>query len=264
MAGAGDASKALFGRRILVTRAAGQASELADQLRLAGATPVLIPVIEIAPPASFAGLDSALRALDGFDVVAFTSANAVEAFAKRAKELSLNAAPHRVAVVGSATARAAQAVGLTADDMPEKFTAESLAEKLEPDAEGQRFLLVLAEDAPTTLRDRLEAAGAKVTVTAGYRNRVPAGSIEAVRQLFGTRLPYPDAVTFTSASTATNLIGLLEEAKLKLPSEVVRASIGPITSRVLSALGLPPHVEAHQSTIASLVEALVVYFARVR
>ena len=261
---AADSGKPLFGRRVLVTRAAGQASELADRLRLGGAAPILIPTIEIAPPSSFVGLDSALRALDGFDVVAFTSCNAVEAFAKRTKELGVKAAPRRVAVVGSATARAVQVVGLTVDVMPEKFTAESLAKKLEPEAYGRQLLLVLAENAPTMLRDHLEAAGGNVTVAAAYRNRVPMGSVDALRELFGTPATYPDAVTFTSASTATNLVGLLDEGRLTLPSTIIRASIGPITSRALSALGLPPHIEAQESTIADLVEALVRYFARIR
>ena len=48
-------------RRILVTRAPHQASELADRLRELGAIPILIPTIEIAPPASLAGLDAGMK-----------------------------------------------------------------------------------------------------------------------------------------------------------------------------------------------------------
>jgi hypothetical protein len=50
-------------RRILITRAPHQASELADRLRELGAIPILIPTIEIAPPASYAALDAALAQL---------------------------------------------------------------------------------------------------------------------------------------------------------------------------------------------------------
>jgi uroporphyrinogen-III synthase len=70
---------------------------------------------------------------------------------------------------------------------------------------------------------------------------------------------YPDAVTFTSASTAGNLVALLTEAGVKLPGEVVRASIGPITSRALRELGLTPQVEAAEPTVAALVQALADY-----
>ena len=246
---------------MLVTRAPHQASELADRLRALGAEPVLIPTIEIVPPSSYEALDAGIAELAGFDVVAFTSANAVEAFQERAAVLGVMPTPRRVAVVGRATERATRAVGLRVDVVPPVFTAGSLAETLAVEARGQRFLLVLAENAPTTLRDGLVAGGAaEVRVVAAYRNRIPEGSVAAVASLFGSAEEYPDAITFTSASTANNLVGLLEAAGLKLPEVVVRASIGPVTSRTMRELGLAPHAEAKESTIAGLVEALVDFF----
>jgi uroporphyrinogen-III synthase len=256
----------LTGRRILVTRAPHQASELDEQLRALGATPVLIPTIEIAPPASFTTLDAALAALSGFDLVAYTSANAVEAFQQRAQFLGLTPAPRRIAVVGPATARAIAAIGLQADVVPPTFTAESLAQTivqtLLPEVPGACILLVLAEQAPATLADALASAGARVTVAAAYRNRVPPASLAALAALFAEPANYPDAVTFTSASTAVNLVALLESAGLTLPDSVLRASIGPITSRALCDLGLPPHLEAAEPTIAALTEALADYFLK--
>jgi len=115
----------LSGKRILVTRAPHQASELAERLSALGATPVLIPTIEIGPPESFAALDGALGALPGFDLVAFTSANAVQAFKERADLLGMMPAPKRVAVVGPATARAVEAIGLRADVLPPVFTGRA-------------------------------------------------------------------------------------------------------------------------------------------
>jgi uroporphyrinogen-III synthase len=41
---------------------------------------------------------------------------------------------------------------------------------------------------------------------------------------------------------------------------VVRVSIGPITTRALRDLGLPPHLEAAESTIPALVSAIADYF----
>lgn len=252
--------KPLTDRRILVTRAPHQASELADRLRDLGATPILIPTIEIAPPSSYAALDAALASIASFDVIAFTSANAVESFHQRANLLNLTQKPRRIAAVGSATARALESVGLHADLLPPTFTAESLAETLRPEASGRSILLVLAEAAPTILCDALLAANARVTVAAGYSNRIPEASLAALTSLFGDPANYPDAITFTSASTAANLIALLEAAKLTLPQSVIRASIGPITSRALSDLNLPPHIEAAESTITGLVTSLCDYF----
>jgi len=253
----------LSGKRILVTRAPHQASELAERLSALGATPVLIPTIEIGPPESFAALDGALGALPGFDLVAFTSANAVQAFKERADLLGMMPAPKRVAVVGPATARAVEAIGLRADVLPPVFTAESLAETLKAEAAGRRVLLVLAEHAPRTLETGLTAGGAQVTVAAAYGNHIPAASLAAVKALFADASTYPHAVTFTSASTAVNLVGLLEAAGLTLPATVARASIGPITSRALAELGLPAHVEASEPTILALVTAVTTILCKV-
>ena len=256
--------RGLTGRRILITRAPHQASQLADRLTALGATPILIPTIEIAPPASFAELDAALASLSVFDLVAFTSANAVEAFRQRAQFLGLAPTPRRIAVIGPATVRAVEAIGLHADLVPPVFTAESLAQTIVHTVLSQTpaasVLLVLAEQAPAILRSALAAAGACVTVAPAYSNRVPQASLAAVADLFAEPEKVPDAVTFTSASTAANLVALLEAASHTLPASVVRASIGPITSRALCDLGLPPHLEAAEPTVAALANALAAHF----
>lgn len=259
---AADPSLPLAHRRILVTRAPQQASQLADRLRALGATPILIPTIEIAPPASFAALDAALASLSSFDIVVFTSANAVESFHQRAGLLGIAPAPGRIAVVGPSTARVLASIGLHAGIVPTTFTAKALAETLRVEAPGKRFLLVLAEAAPTILRDGLQAAGGQVTVAAAYSNRIPESSLQAITSLFATPEGYPDAVTFTSASTAQNLVALLAAAGLALPAAVTRVSIGPITSHALAALGLPPHIEAAEFTIDGLIAALAAHFQK--
>jgi uroporphyrinogen-III synthase len=106
----------------------------------------------------------------------------------------------------------------------------------------------------------LEGAGAEVVVAAAYRNRIPEASLAAISSLFAAPSDYPDAVTFTSASTAGNLVALLAAAGLVLPEQVVRVSIGPITTRALRELGLPPHLEAVESTIPALVTVIADHF----
>ena len=258
--------RGLSGRRILITRAPHQASQLAERLSALGAIPIVIPTIEIAPPASFATLDASLAALSGFDLVAFTSANAVEAFQQRAQLLGIAPAPRRIAVVGPATARAVDTTGLHADLFPPTFTAESLAQTIIQtvlcEVPSARILLVLAEQAPATLHSALAAAGASVTVAAAYSNRVAQTSLAEVAALFAETEKVPDAVTFTSASTVRNLVALLDAAGHALPASVLRASIGPITSRALRDLGLPPHMEAAEPTLAALADALAAYFQK--
>ncbi|NYF89832.1 uroporphyrinogen-III synthase [Tunturiibacter empetritectus] len=250
----------LTNKRILITRTRHQASELATQLEALGAITILIPTIEIVPPASFAALDAAITCLRTYDWLIFTSANAVEAFHRRAQFLHLTQLAKHIAVIGPATLRAANAIGLTVDLIPPQYIAESLAEALLPEAPGRSFLLPRAAEARDTLPATLTAAGATVTIAEAYRNQTPPDSIPALQHLFSAPENYPDAITFTSASTARNLMGLLEVAKLTLPPKITLASIGPVTSQELRDLGHEPSIEAAESTIPALVQSLATHF----
>lgn len=244
--------------RVLVTRAQQQASELAERLRELGLEPVVVPVIEIAAPSSFDALDNALARLGEFHWVVFTSANAVEA-AHRRGFARMEAV--RIAAVGGATARALEAIGWRADVVPAQAVAEALAAELvgyarRSDGAPSRFLLVRAEEARDVLPEALRAVGGDVTIAAAYRNVIPDGSAEKVREIFSSAEGVPDAVTFTSSSSARNLIALCEAAGVKLPGTVLRVSIGPITSETMRELGYAPDVEAANASVASLAEAV--------
>ena len=244
----------LANRRVLITRARGQASVVATQLEALGATTILIPTIEIAPPGSYCAMDAALASIRGFDWIIFTSANAVQAFVERARHLGLSPFAKRVAVIGAATARAAEQAGMQVDLLPAQAVAEALAEALRPHAADASMLLVRAAVGRDVLPEKLTEAGARVTIAEAYRNIIPHDSIVELRTLFTTNPP--DAITFTSASTAQNLMSLLDAASLKLPNPVVLASIGPITSQAMRELGIEPSVEAAEATIPALVSAL--------
>jgi len=291
----------LNNKRILITRTRHQASDLATQLEALGATPILIPTIEIISPKTYTPLDDALNQLESFHWLLFTSANAVEVFSQRIARVShlidLDRVPHlrdgltvakvghrasdplsspepqkpmeefgaklpKIAVIGPATAKAVQGIGLHADLIPPKYIAESLAEALVPEASGKRMLLIRAEQARDILPETLTAAGAHVTIADAYRTRMPPDSIPALQSLFTSPATYPDAITFTSASTARNLIALLEAANLTLPATITLASIGPITSQALRELGLSPHLEAAEPTIPALIQSLADHFAQ--
>ena len=260
----------LTGKRILVTRTRSQASELAGRLEALGATPLLIPTIEIVPPESYAPLDHALAHLATFDWLLFTSANAVEVFRQRRDVLASSlpvvsandqAPVPRIAVIGPATARAVDSLGLPVELIPPRYVAEALAEVLTPHAAGSRMLLIRAAEARNVLPQELTAAGAEVTIAEAYRNQTPPGSVAALQTLFAASANRPHAITFTSASTARNLFDLLDGAGIPLPGDVALASIGPITSETLRELGHPPVVEARQPTIPELVDAVLTYFS---
>jgi uroporphyrinogen-III synthase len=273
-------------KRILITRTRHQASDLSAQLEALGATVILIPTIEIIQPESYAPLDDAITHLNDYDWLLFTSANAVEVFHQRVNLQQYRMAhpatrePHsaslvqttseplrfgvlrfptipRIAVIGPATARAVQSIGLKVDLTPSQYVAESLAAALTPYARGAKMLFIRAEQARDILPEALTSAGATVTVANAYRNQIPPDSIPALQHLFSKPSLYPDAITFTSASTATNLFALLAAANLTLPPNILLASMGPITSRTLRDLGHHPTAEAAEPTIPALIQSLL-------
>lgn len=255
----------LAGRRVLVTRAAGQASKLSEELRSLGATPVEVPVLEIVPPESFAPLDAALRNLNQYDWLILTSANAVRALAGRAVRLGIaldRAASLKVAAVGPATAAEARKAQLAVTLVPDSYVAEGLLASLGNQAAGKRVLLVRAGVARDVIPDALCAAGAHVDVVEAYRNELPASAPEQLRAALQQGI---DVATFTSSSSVTHLKEAAEKAGIAFPlANVAAVSIGPITSQTLREHGWEPVAEASPSDIAGLVAATIRTLAEMR
>lgn len=245
-------------RRILVTRAVGQASRLSDAFRAQGATPVEVPVLEIGPPESFAALDGALRTLNQYDWLILTSANAVRAISRRAAHLGVapgQAATLKVAAVGPATAWEAREAHLPVALVPESYVAEGLLASLGDQAAGKRVLIARAAVARDVIPDALRAAGAEVDVVEAYRNVLPASAPEQLREALQQKI---DAATFTSSSSVTHLKEAAEKAGIEFPFTGVPAiSIGPVTSQTLREHNWKPAAEAAHSDILALVAATV-------
>ena len=68
----------LAGKIVLVTRASGQEAGLRAPLEALGAIVVSIPLIELVDPADWGPADRAIRSLDRYDAIVFTSVNGVE------------------------------------------------------------------------------------------------------------------------------------------------------------------------------------------
>jgi uroporphyrinogen III methyltransferase/synthase len=250
----------LFGRRVIVTRARAQAGELSAGLESLGAEVHEFPTIEIRPPEDFGPLDAAVRDLDSFGLIIFTSVNGVEAFFGRLRHhgLDLRALPRdaKVAAIGPATAERIEQAGLRVDVVPEEYWAEALIEALGTDSfVGKRVLIPRAKVAREILPDRLREAGAEVVVPPAYES---APSTEGKGEL-SLRLQSGeiDCVTFTASSTVENFVGAFgaeEAARLLAESRV--ACIGPITADTARKCSLRVDAEADEYTIPGLVEAV--------
>jgi uroporphyrinogen III methyltransferase/synthase len=162
----------------------------------------------------------------------------------------------KVAVVGDATARALRAWNVEPALQPTRADAEGLLAELAPRvSRRQRVLLPHAADARPDLADGLAAAGAEAVAVVAYDKRLPKDAWERVTELFG-RAPL-GWVTFTSPSIVRNFVEVLGEAWTQRKSELLAASIGPVTSKELRRQGVEPAAEAAVSSDAGLVAAVV-------
>jgi uroporphyrinogen-III synthase len=251
----------LAGRRILVTRAAHQASTLSERLFNLDAEPIEVPLIEIQPPASFEPLDRALLELSQYGWLILTSANAVRMMASRAPNQNLRSlvpGSLKVAAVGRSTAEAARKEGLHVARVPDVYVAESLVDDLLPDLSGERCLLIRAAIARDVIPGSLREAGAKVDVVDAYHNALPESAPEMLKRALLGRI---DAVTFTSSSSVTHLLEAARLSEIEFPFAGVAAiSIGPVTSQTLREMGWPPAAQARRPDIDWLVHEVAEYF----
>jgi uroporphyrinogen-III C-methyltransferase len=253
------ATRPLFGKRILVTRARVQASALTEKLTALGAACIEAPVIRIAPPADgYAALDGAIAELNAYQWLIFTSVNGVEHFFAR-----LHAAGKdtrvlgyaRVAAIGAATSAALRAFGIRADLVPPEFRAEAVAEELRPLLPPRaRILLPRAQEARDVLPDTLRAHGAIVDVVAAYET-VPEIEDAAIAQRLASG--EIDMVTFTSSSTVKNLVKML--GNITPLQQVKIACIGPVTADTARSFALEPDIVAKEYTIDGLVRSIKEY-----
>ena len=243
--------KPLEGMRIVVTRAAHQAQELAQPLREHGAEVILLPVIAIVPPEDPKPLRLAAQS-DSYDWIVFTSANAAAVYAEELRRCGRRCKA-RVAAVGSATRDAAESRGFQVDLLPARYVAESLAEAFQSEnLQGTRVLIPSATVTRDAVAPALRSLGAHVDVVAAYRNVTPPEAAAIARTVFQS--PYPDWVTLASSSAVTNLVRLagvdsLRQSKL--------ASIGPVASDTVRSYGLQVAAEPALHTVEGLVDAIV-------
>lgn len=224
--------------RVLVTRPAEQAQTLTRRLTAIGVEPVPVPAVAILPPASFHALDDALRHLESYHWVLFTSTNGVRAFFDRLDVLgSKKTIPRSIrwAAIGPATAEALAAHGIARAWLPSRYLSEVVGDEL-PTAPGERLLRVRAEVASPAPAEGLRARGAMVDEVVAYRTQeAPEEAREPLRQAWERGL---DAVIFTSASTVRGLLRLGEDVGLKEQLRTLLAiGIGPVTAREITAAG---------------------------
>jgi len=290
-------SQPLSGKRLVVTRAAKQASGIASKLSALGAEVIETPMIETRMVAveNFADLVN-------FDILAFTSTNGVDSFFESLFKAGLDIrilAGKKIASVGKITEKKLLERGIRCDYVPEDHTGEGLgkllssvchaeqsslchpeqAKRIEgPCIDESRILLLQGNLADDTLTTLLPKATRWVVYETLPVATMPDWKREAVAGA--------DAVVFASSSAVENFAKCLNADAVAMPAQSVTChsgrstkyeaeesnveesssapklafSIGRLTTATAQKYGFEV-VESDETSMDSLVKKIEEYFA---
>ncbi len=259
--------RALQGVGVLVTRPELQAAPLCDLLEAQGATAIRFAALSIRPVADAGAKMSRSDPLETFDVIVFTSANAVRFSApwlgpplrdfalgdsalrdpaQRDATLHDAAAPDAalrshghapiLAALGPATARALRQAGFPTAIVPvEGFDSEGLLLRPElRDIAGRRVLIVKGIGGREVLQEELARRGARVIAAAVYTRERTVHTPESLATLQASFAA--DAIQVITATSVEVAANLLESATPALRREFDRVHWLVPSARVAAAL----------------------------
>ena len=243
----------LSGRRLVVTRAAKQASGITARLTALGAEVVETPMIETRAVDGSMDFDS----LANFETLAFTSVNGVESFfgqllasGRDIREL----AGKKIASVGKITEKKLLEYGIRCDFVPEDHTGEGLGKLLAEKCAARsidesRILLLQGNLADETLLKLLPQATRWVVYETLPVTELPEWKREAVSAA--------DAVVFASTSAVENF------AKMTDARPALSFCIGRMTENAARKHGFET-VTSDETTMDSLVKKIAEYYSAAR
>ena len=234
---------ALQGQRVLLTCSEALMPEAQQAIQDFGGRPVVRPLIELKPIATF---PEQVGALDSYDWIVLTSPSSVRCFQEvlQRDEIDFRTIPN-VMSVGSGTERALRKMGIGCDLMPESdWSATGLLKVAAPIVAGQKILRLRSQKAGASLADGLRAAGAEVEDVILYENhRVEAGSC-----------PQFDSVFFASASAVESFVEQWGEAPLQ---GCTIFTMGKPTAAALRALNVTPTFIGSSAVVREIVTEFV-------
>lgn len=258
-------SNPLDGKTILITRSMGQSEENVGRLIELGAEVISLPTLKIVPPTSWSECDNAIKNFNEYELVIFTSQNAVDWFLRRLElfEKTDELKSKKIIAIGSKTEQKLNEFGFEIFFKPRKFSSEGLVDELKNIIQpGQKVLLPHSEIGNDFIKNELENYGVKVERVHVYNVDIPEleDVADQIRILNEREV---DIFVFTSPSTFNNFLKLL---KIDSPEEFFKdkviAVIGPTTRKHIENFGLLVQIEPAKSTFEDLTEAIIKFYEK--
>lgn len=253
----------LKGKTIVITRTIEQSRESASALTSLGANVIIIPTLEIVPPADWNKFDSALSHPEKIDFIIFTSVHSVEMFSQRCREIgaSLNYNRTKVVAIGNKTSSYCHKNNIYVSIVPEKFSSEGVVEALSKyNLKNKIIFIPRSAIGREELPKGLEDLGAVIKSVPVYNVSIPTGE-KLQQNLEVLNSTNVDLFIFTSPSTFENF---LQIADIKNPYEYFSkfdiAAIGPTTKDAIEAKKVKVKILPKEYTINGLINNIVEYY----
>ena len=246
----------LAGYRVLVTRPRDLISTMASKLRTLGAEVLELPAIRTARLADQSALYAALKRLDSYQWIVFTSPTGVKVFFEEMKKARVDVralGTVKLAAIGKGTKKALEERGLFVDLMPETFDGASLGKALCEVCKGEeRILIPRAKIGNHEILEELQKKpGLQISDIATYDTFYEKQEIIDQKKEFEEGAI--DCAVFTSASTVKGFV----EATPGLDYRKVRAAcIGKQTKAAADAYGMETYM-AKEAAIDSVLELVI-------
>jgi uroporphyrinogen-III synthase len=198
----------LYGLRVLITRPAHQAQDLAVQTQSSGGIAFHFPTLEIIGTKNIKKVISTIKNLNLYDFVIFISPNSVFNIAESIHHIwSLWPSDTNIVATGLGTALALKQHNLPCDNYPEKdFNGRGLLKLVAlQDIKQKKILIIKGEGGQPYLAKGLKDRGAQIDNLNVYKRQLP--KIDKT-----TNIPNQetiDVIICTSHSGLKNLVGLL-------------------------------------------------------
>tara|TARA_Y100001968_G_scaffold330104_1_gene381047 strand:+ start:4287 stop:5096 length:810 start_codon:yes stop_codon:yes gene_type:complete len=229
--------KPLENKKILITRAQDQQSEARKLFEAQGAIVVDFPALIIGPPINSNLLDEAIKNIEKYDWIVFSSTNGVNSIENKlnliGKSLS-NITNLKIAAVGKKTSARLKQIGASVDFVPPEFVSDSLMKHFPIiNLRGAKLLLPRVQSGGRNILNKsFLDLGAYVDEIPAYESFCPKEMPrEAVDSILANDV---NAIVFTSGKTVSNSVQLLSKTIGKSWqdsfTDIRIISIGPQTS----------------------------------
>lgn len=243
----------LKNQNIIVTRPKDRAGTLSKRLRALGAKVTEYPCIETVPMVPCEGMEEAVRNIDNYQWLAFTSPAGVTSLMEYLDRENLDVRALgriKLAAIGPGTDRELRKRGLRADLIPEVYDGEHLGQALAAVKPTRKVLILRAQWGTEDLTDALKAGGIAYNDVRCYETRFACPEAESVKEMLDCG--NPPIVTFTSASTVKGFVGSMGDFD---PKSILGACIGKQTREEAEKHGIPT-IMAQEATMDSLIEVI--------